>query len=236
MNDDPAAHGLEPALELTLATSPRSSRARRGERRLRAAVRRRARDLARDGADRLRRRRPPRAHQQLRGADRRPALPAGRHGQHGQHHRRRRARADVVARAATRSTLIGADGRERMTAEELARRIGTINYEITVRDLRAGAARVPPRREPGVSVERSARGARRGRATSRPGWSAARCATGCSGGPPTTTTSRSTGDARAAGTRARALGRRARVRAVGGVRRVAGGGARPHAGRSICCR
>jgi alanine racemase len=28
-------------------------------------------------------------------------------------------------------TIIGADGSERVTAEELARRIGTINYEIT---------------------------------------------------------------------------------------------------------
>ena len=28
-------------------------------------------------------------------------------------------------------TLIGADGDERITAEELAHRVGTINYEIT---------------------------------------------------------------------------------------------------------
>ena len=28
------------------------------------------------------------------------------------------------------ATLIGADGAERITAEELARRIGTINYEV----------------------------------------------------------------------------------------------------------
>jgi alanine racemase len=34
-------------------------------------------------------------------------------------------------RCGDRVTIIGADGSERMTAEELARRIGTINYEIT---------------------------------------------------------------------------------------------------------
>ena len=30
-----------------------------------------------------------------------------------------------------RATLIGADGAERITAEEVARRLGTINYEVT---------------------------------------------------------------------------------------------------------
>jgi alanine racemase len=31
----------------------------------------------------------------------------------------------------TEATLIGSDGRERITVEELARRIDTINYDIT---------------------------------------------------------------------------------------------------------
>jgi alanine racemase len=31
------------------------------------------------------------------------------------------------------TTLIGSDGRERVTAEELAERLGTINYEVTAR-------------------------------------------------------------------------------------------------------
>jgi alanine racemase len=36
-----------------------------------------------------------------------------------------------AVRCGDRVTIIGADGSERVTAEELARRIGTINYEIT---------------------------------------------------------------------------------------------------------
>ena len=54
----------------------------------------------RDAADRLRRRDPAGAGQQLRRADRRPPLPAARDGQHGQHHRRRRARSRA-SRSAT---------------------------------------------------------------------------------------------------------------------------------------
>ena len=65
----------------------REARARRRQRRLRAAVGRGRRDLGRDGADRLRRRDPPGADEQLRRADRRPALSGGGDGQHGQHHR-----------------------------------------------------------------------------------------------------------------------------------------------------
>jgi alanine racemase len=38
--------------------------------------------------------------------------------------------AEDAVRCGDPVTLIGADGRERVTAEELARRIGTINYEI----------------------------------------------------------------------------------------------------------
>jgi alanine racemase len=46
--------------------------------------------------------------------------------------------ADAV-RCGDRVTIIGADGSERITAEELARRVGTINYEITC----GVSARVP---------------------------------------------------------------------------------------------
>ena len=37
---------------------------------------------------------------------------------------------DPVVRVGERATIIGGDGAERQTAEELARRIGTINYEL----------------------------------------------------------------------------------------------------------
>src|SRR3954469_22178937 len=38
---------------------------------------------------------------------------------------------DSTVEAGAPATLVGADGDERILAEELARRIGTINYEIT---------------------------------------------------------------------------------------------------------
>jgi alanine racemase len=38
---------------------------------------------------------------------------------------------EPVASVGDPATIIGADGGQRQTAEELARRIGTINYEIT---------------------------------------------------------------------------------------------------------
>jgi alanine racemase len=47
--------------------------------------------------------------------------------------------AEVERLRGARATLIGADGAERITAEELARRLGTINYEITC----ALSSRVP---------------------------------------------------------------------------------------------
>ena len=58
---DPAAHGLEPALELRSYVAEVKRCAPGRERRLRAALRRRARDVAGDDPDRLRRRRAPRA-------------------------------------------------------------------------------------------------------------------------------------------------------------------------------
>ena len=172
--------------------------------------------------------------QQLRRARRRAALSARRDGEHGQHHARpgRRRRGVDVGQPAT---IIGVDGGERQTAEELARRIGTINYEIVCGDLAARAAGLPPRRGAGVSdCSRSARGAGATRASGR-GSSAARSATGCSGARRRLTTSRSTGEpARVARTLARRAGGHPFELSEGfGVWRVV---ARDRAGRSTCCR
>ena len=90
--EDPAARGLEPALELSSYVAEVKPCAAGRERGLRTAVRRRARHLPRGAADRLRRRLAARALEQRRGADRRAPPPAGGHGQHGQHHRRPRRR------------------------------------------------------------------------------------------------------------------------------------------------
>ena len=68
-------------------------------------------------------------HQQLRRADPRAPASAGRHGQHGQHHGGARADTDVAV--GDEVVLIGAQGEERILAEEVARRLDTINYEIT---------------------------------------------------------------------------------------------------------
>ena len=101
MNQDPAPHGLEPALELTsYVAAVKLARAGR-QHRLRPALGRRLGDtwvatVPIGYADGIRRG----AHEQLRRADRRPALPARGHGQHGQHHggarTRRRARSAPV--------------------------------------------------------------------------------------------------------------------------------------------
>ena len=135
---DPAAHGLEPALELR-PTSPRSSRCAPGQS---AGYGRRfvaeRDDLARHAPDRLRRRRPPRADQQRRRARRRPPRAARRHRHDGQHHGRPRRRRRP--RAGAEAVLIGARGGERILAEELARAAG----HDQLRDhLRASRARVP---------------------------------------------------------------------------------------------
>ena len=105
---DAAAQRLEPALELR-PTSPRSSRCAAGQSAgLRAPLRRRARHRPGHAPDRLRRRRPPRADQQLRRADRRPPLPAGGHRLDGQRHRRPRRRRRRGRGAAQPAVLIGA--------------------------------------------------------------------------------------------------------------------------------
>ena len=129
---DPAARALEPALELSSYVAEVKLVPRGGERRLRTPVRGRRRHLHRRAADRLRRRLAARAVQQRRRAHRRAPPPAGRHGQHGQHHRRpRAARPSVERLRGERAILIGIQGSERITAEEVARRLDTINYEVT---------------------------------------------------------------------------------------------------------
>src|SRR5262249_5717128 len=88
---------------------------------------------------------------------------------------------DQPVERGTEAVLIGARGGERILAEDAARALNTINYEITC----GLSPRVPRSDVPGArwgSCARRLRGRRRG-------WSAARCATGCSGGPPTTSTS-----------------------------------------------
>ena len=111
-------------------TSPRSSRSRRGRARATAAA------SSRDAPTWIGTvpigyggRRAARADERLRRAGRRPPRAGGRHGLDGQHHRRPRARA--AGAAAREVVLLGAQGGERVLAEEWARRLGTINYEIT---------------------------------------------------------------------------------------------------------
>ncbi len=90
MNDDPADHGLEPALALrsyVAAVKPIAAGESTGYGR--RFIAERDSNIATlpigygDGVA-------ARAGEQLRRADRRPPLPAARDGQHGQHHRRRR--------------------------------------------------------------------------------------------------------------------------------------------------
>ena len=123
----PAARDLEPALELVSYVAAIKPCARGRERGLRPALRGRGGHGDRHRADRLRRRRQPRADQQRRAAGRRPALPAGRHRVDGQRHRRPRRRRRPACRSATRPCSSAAG----LPAEEMARRLGTINYEIT---------------------------------------------------------------------------------------------------------
>ena len=157
----------------------------------------------------------------------RPPRAADRHGLDGQRHRRprRRRRAAVGEEA----VLIGRQGGERILAEEVARRLGTINYEVTC----GISARVP--RVYGRMSD-AARGRARGRsAASRPGSSAARSATACSGARRPTSTSRWRATPEAA---ARAIARAARrhgVRALGRVRRLARGRRAATPGTSTSC-
>ena len=120
-------------------------------------------------------------------------------------------------------TLIGPDGGDRILVEELARWVGTINYEIVT----GISARVPA----GIlrmTLESGPRCPARGRSRARPGSSAARCATSCSAGRCSTSTLPLAEDPAATAAGLARAGARVPVPAVGGVRRLAG--RRPRAG------
>ena len=105
----------------------------------------------------------PRADQQRRGARRRRAPAARRDGQHGQRHGRRRPPPRGVA-VGDEAVLIGVQGDERITAEELARRLRHDQLRDHVRPAAARAARLSPRRRAG-EVGRVAASRRGDRAT-----------------------------------------------------------------------
>ena len=127
---DPADHGLEPALELHTYVAE-VKRIAPGQS---AGYGRRfvAREpgVARHAADRLRRRRAARADQQ-RGRPRAGApRAAGRDRVDGQHHGRPRpGEREPVPRGAP-AVVIGPQAGEAILAEEVAARLGTINYEV----------------------------------------------------------------------------------------------------------
>ncbi len=127
---DPAERGLEPALRLESYVAA----VKRFEPGQSAGYGRRwtadGADLGRDDPDRLRRRLAARAHEQRRRPGRRPPLPDRRHRLDGQHHGRPRARRPTWS-PERRAVLIGEQDGERILAEEVARRLDTINYEVT---------------------------------------------------------------------------------------------------------
>ena len=163
--------------------------------------------------------------------------PAGGHGEHGQRHRRpRRRRRRASGCAASAAVLIGAQGERADHRRGGRAAAGHDQLRDHLRADRARAARLPPRRRspPATPRERAPRarragmsdglrggprGARRARAR---GWSAARCATRCSGATTADLDVVVDGDP-AEAARAVAPRRRARglLRAVGGVRRLA---------------
>ena len=127
--EDPAAHELEPALSLVSYVAEVKDAEPGQSAGYGRPLRGRAPDPHRDAADRLRRRRPPRPDQQRGRARGGPPRAADRDGLDGQHHGRPRATAGREPGA--EAILIGAQGGERILAEEWARRLGTINYEVT---------------------------------------------------------------------------------------------------------
>ena len=147
-NEDPAEHGLEPALELTSYVAAVKLRAP-GESAGYGAASSRRGDVDRhvpigygDGVRRG-------ADEQLRHAHRRPALPAGRHGQHGQHHGRPRAGAGAVGVGDRRPHR--RDGRERRPP----RRWRAGSARSTTRSGAESGARVPrDYHRDGAAVER----------------------------------------------------------------------------------
>ena len=247
----PGARGLEPALELSSYVAEVKPARRRRERRLRPALRGRARHLHRRAADRLRRRLAARAVQQRRRADRRAPPPAGGHREHGQHHRRPRARAPSAEQLRGRAG--DPDRRPGQRADHRRGGRPAPGHDQLRDHLRAhaaGAARLPPRRRRarggsgggrarGWARQRDERragasrahGARRqARLAGRRGW----CATALLGrehGADLDVGRRRRPGARPRA-RSRAPARRRRLlRALGGVRRLARGGARATPGR-----
>ena len=186
MNDDPAAHGLEPALALrSYVAAVKPIAVGRSTSATAAASSPSAKDTDRDAADRLRRRRRPALDQQLRCADRRAAAIRWS----GPSAWTTSPSTSVPCRRRVRrpATLIGVDGGERQTAEELASAAADDQLRGSLLDLQARAARLPPRWESGVSEPAAdgaacwprSRSSRRG--TGAPGLSAALSATSCSG-------------------------------------------------------
>ena len=237
MNRDPGAHGLEPALELSsYVAAVKLARAGR-QRRLRPALRRRARDLDRDAADRLR----------ATGSAARSRTTA------------------TCSIGGRRYPLVGTVSMDNITVElgRRERRGGRASAATIIGARRRASARPPRswRGGSGRSTTRSCAGSRRGCRGSttatgsrvseltadplealgaargaRRGSSAARSATGCSGAPTADYDVAVAGDA---GERRAALARAAgghAVRAVGGVRRPGAWSRATAAGRSTCCR
>ena len=120
------------------------------------------------------------ADQQLRRADRRAPLSAGRDGQHGQRHGRPRSRAAQVA-VGDEATLIGRDGAERQTAEDLAGADRDDQLRDPHRHLAAGAR--GPTTATGARHERRPDRRAGARSPAAAGWSAAPSAIGCCSGP-----------------------------------------------------
>ena len=227
MNVAPEDRGLEPALELSSATWRPSSAAAPGDsagygRRFVAERDTWLATIPIGYADGIRRA----LSGQLRRADRRAALPAGRHGQHGQHHRR--PRAGPAARVAPEApvTLIGRDGAERQTVEELANAMGSIAHEMLCGISARVTRELPPRRRAGGVSDPLALlpGARAG------AWLVGGAVRDGLLGRATSdydvVVPSGDADGRAVGASRATLGRSARghrLRAVGRVRRVAGG-------------
>ena len=169
--EEPAARELEPALELAhYVAAVKPLRAGR-ERGLRPALRRPRRDTVLatvpigygDGVRRA-------LTNNAERAGRRPALPAGRHRVAWTTSPSTSAPTAAACRVGDEAAARSAPG---IPAEEIARRLGTINYEVTCALTAARAARAPPRRGAGV-IETLARGAgrrarvARGRRAARP--------------------------------------------------------------------
>ena len=130
MNEDPALQALEPALELTLVRGRGQARRAWATARATGGVRRRPGDVDRDGSDRLRATGSVAAlTNNCDVLDRRLAAIRSSGPSAWTTSRSTSAPTRSPRRARSRR-IIGRDGAERQTAEELARRLDTINYEV----------------------------------------------------------------------------------------------------------